>query len=167
MLKKGRALSGSAFAHQSRSLSCLHDLLLFFPALSKNNSRSLSPNHIRYGVSLDSKINAPSLMVFNSYRRPVSLCFSLSPSAILIGRYLPFTSSKKDPRCCFGNHIRTSPFSSSSITTLSFSIFVILKRSCVNLFFTLSPTTIVIAHGLLFLSTDCIPSPGNRSFPSC
>jgi hypothetical protein len=89
-------------------------------------------------------------MIFNSYNCPVNLCFNLSPSAILMARYIPVTFSNKDPRCCFGNHMRTSPFSSSSMTTFSFSIFVILNRSWVNLFFSLSPTTIIIAHTPFF-----------------
>jgi hypothetical protein len=149
-MKKGSSISGPAFAHQKLNIKLLFYLLFLFPVLSKNNSKSLSPNHILYGVSLDSKTNVPSLMVFNSYSFPVNLCFNLTPSTILIGRYIPFTFSKKDPRCCFGNHIRTSPFSSSSVTTLSFSIFVILNRSWVNLFFSLSPTTIVISRYPLF-----------------
>jgi len=165
-VKKGRAIFGPAFAHQKLSIELLFYLLFLFPALSKNNSRSLSPNHIRYGVSSDSKTNVPSLMIFNSYNCPVNLCFNLSPSAILMARYIPVTFSKKDPRCCFGNHMRTSPFSSSSMTTFSFSIFVILNRSWVNLFFSLSPTTIIIAHTPFFFSTDCITFAGSRSFHS-
>jgi hypothetical protein len=124
-----RAPGGAKAGREVKRDLCYFSTLFFRFALSKNNFRPPSPNHILYGESADSKMSVSSLIVFTSYIWPVNLCLNLSPCPIFIEDYTPFTFSKKNSRCSLGSHIRINPFSCSNITTFSFSTFFILKRS--------------------------------------